>query len=266
MALVNQIYGATVSNPTPLLAIPLTGGAVSVVIKQNGQSVGSTATNKNGTWKNSFNLSPGSYTIEFSGNFRPVGKGPSALFISPVTFQTVSLSIPEATVDTTGPPGPAGPSGQPGATGSTGLTGPQGETGLPGAKGEKGDTGSTGPAGTKGEIGVSSAIGTVVYLEDPKATDVYPIAYYKEDDTISSIQATTDIGIVSFNIDQRSNTVLHETGAAGTIMLTSDLQAISSGATGTSFNSDSISAGNWLVYRCTGVSTPAPSKLWISIK
>jgi len=50
MALVNQIYGATVSNPTPLLAIPLTGGAVSVVIKQNGQSVGSTATNKNGTW------------------------------------------------------------------------------------------------------------------------------------------------------------------------------------------------------------------------
>jgi len=145
MAFVDYTYGATASNPTPLLAIPLSGGSVAITLKQDGEVIGSTTARKDGTWSG-FEVGSGSYSIEFTGQFRPIGKGVTAKYSQPTEFVSVSVVIDEAESLT----GPAGPSGEKGESGQRGLQGPAGPAGPTGPAGTNGSIGPTGPQGTRG--------------------------------------------------------------------------------------------------------------------
>ena len=203
MAFVDYTYGATASNPTPLLAIPLSGGSVTITAKQDGKTIVSTTARKDGTW-DGFELSDGSYSIEFTGQFRPIGKGVTARYSRSTEFVSVSVVIDEAESLTgptgpagekgttgqrglQGPAGPAGPTGQAGADGSRGPTGPQGArgssitgptgpTGAAGSSGSAGPTGSAGPSGPTGPTGNTGPTGPVGVLSDiSDVSDIEPI-------------------------------------------------------------------------------------------
>ena len=153
MAFVDYTYGATASNPTPLLAIPLSGGSVTITLKQDGEVIGSTTARKDGTWSG-FEVGNGSYSIEFTGQFRPIGKGVTAKYSQLTEFVSVSVVIDE-TESLTGPAGPSGEKGESGQRGLQGPAGPVGPTGPAGTNGSIGPTGPTGPTGPQGAHGSS---------------------------------------------------------------------------------------------------------------
>ncbi len=168
MAIVDHNFGEPVDGQPALLAVPISpGGSANIeIINANGRVVGKTKANKIGFWLQSFELPGGTYTVNFTGAFRPVGVGKKSVFFKPTNSQTVNISVPSSPDDPgtgpQGPPGQAGPAGEIGETGPTGddgVTGPEGPagtegpigiTGPAGEEGEKGDTGEQGPAGEDG--------------------------------------------------------------------------------------------------------------------
>ena len=150
--------------PPSLIAIPLTGGSVSIeVVTSSGSAVGTTTADKNGNWRQSFTVIAGNYTVKFTGNFHPVGKGRSSGFVNPRTSQNISITVdPDETISLKGPPGPQGETGEAGLTGEAGSPGEAGEAGLQGEAGEaglQGPQGETGPAGSG--VSVPSGIASV---------------------------------------------------------------------------------------------------------
>ncbi len=131
-ASVDHNYGGVSSQGFPALqAIPLSGSVVKVkIVSSAKKTVGETTTDKNGFWRQAFTLADGNYTVQFRGNFHPVGTGRSTQFFKPITSQDVSISVPLVPVVPVPPAGPEGP------------VGPQGPAGPQGEKGDTGDTGS----------------------------------------------------------------------------------------------------------------------------
>ena len=107
-------------------------------------------------------------------------------------------------------------------------------------------------------------MGYVMYIESPKSTDLFPMAYFSAATTVSTVNANTDVSTVTFNLDQRTQAQLANTGATGTAMFSANITATTAGATG-SFATTSIAANRWLVYRATATGPTGPSKVWISL-
>lgn len=163
--LVNHNYGTAINNVPPLLAIPI-AGIVTVTVKDIGdKTVGTTSTNSKGEWKQSFSLDDGTYTVYFSGRFRPIGSDFSATYQQTLTSFSIKIPIPltadvdnpvDPDVGATGPMGPRGLTGlqgKVGGTGAQGLVGPAGPAGTTGATGVRGIDGIIGVDGDRGPIG-----------------------------------------------------------------------------------------------------------------
>ncbi len=181
---INHNYGVSTSGIPPMLAVPL-AGSVKVAIKDlNGKTFGETTATSQGEWRQTFCLDDGTYVVEFTGVFRPIGIGFNSIYNKPVTSTSITIAVPlTESVDLVppiviiGPPGPAGvagakgetgPSGIAGITGAEGLSGPSGPSGEEGAQGiagTDGPQGNSGPQGSQGVVGPDGPPGTTVHRE-----------------------------------------------------------------------------------------------------
>lgn len=101
----------------------------------------------------------------------------------------------------------------------------------------------------------------IFYIENPSASDSFPLTFLGEAATISRIVAVTDTGTVTFNIEKRSKTTPY---TAGTDINSSDFTATSSALETSSFSSGSVSADSWLWYAATSVAS-SPTKLTLTV-
>ncbi|UCE60479.1 MAG: hypothetical protein JSU63_01775 [Phycisphaerales bacterium] len=108
----------------------------------------------------------------------------------------------------------------------------------------------------------NKTITKIVYIEDPTATDSFPIAFVPDDVTLSQVRGVTDQGTVDFNIEHRAT---NTPDVAGTDTLSSDLQATSSGASSSSFSDATVPAERWLNFNASAVAG-SPGKLWVAIE
>lgn len=112
------------------------------------------------------------------------------------------------------------------------------------------------------EIKLSGGIATrVLYIENPLATDSFPVAYVAEAGLLMAVRAITDVGTVDFNIEKRAKLAPDE---AGTEVWSADKQATAAGLEQTEFESGAIAADSWLHYSASAVAS-SPTKLWISL-
>ncbi len=102
----------------------------------------------------------------------------------------------------------------------------------------------------------------VIYIEDPTATDAFPMGYIPFAATMVAVRAITDVGTVDFNIEKRSKLT---PDVAGTNIWTVDKQATTGGLEQTSFDSGSIGADEWLHFAASAVAS-SPTKLWVSLE
>jgi len=102
----------------------------------------------------------------------------------------------------------------------------------------------------------------IVYIESPKATDTFPIAFVSDAVTLVQVRGVTDTGTVDFNIEHRA---VSTPDVAGTDTLASDLQADATGASSTSFADATVPAEGWLNYNASAISG-SPAKLWVAIE
>ena len=149
-----------------MLAVPLAGPVVITVKDLNGKSFGETTATPQGEWRQTFCLNDGTYIVEFTGVFRPIGSGFKSIYRKPTKSVSITIAVPLTAVpDTTppdptvGPSGPAGPVGAAGAVGPEGTTGDQGSSGVPGDQGPSGVPGADGPSGPSGPSGPQGAAG-----------------------------------------------------------------------------------------------------------
>lgn len=105
-------------------------------------------------------------------------------------------------------------------------------------------------------------VARVLYIENPTATDAFPLAYIPESAALVAVRAITDAGTVTFNIEKRSKLT---PDVAGTDVWSADKQATSSGLEQTSFDSGAIAADEWLHYAASAIDS-SPTKLWISVE
>ena len=113
------------------------------------------------------------------------------------------------------------------------------------------------------EVKLSGAtVARILYIENPAATDSFPIGYVAEAASLVAVRAVTDVGTVDFNIEKRSKLT---PDVAGTDVWSSDKQAAASGLEQTSFDSGAIAADQWLHYSASAVAS-SPTKLWISVE
>jgi hypothetical protein len=101
-------------------------------------------------------------------------------------------------------------------------------------------------------------IARVLYIENPTATDAFPLAYISESATLVAVRAITDTGTVTFNIEKRSKLT---PDVAGTDIWSSDKQATSAGLEQTAFDSGAVAADEWLHYSASAIAA-SPTKLW----
>ncbi len=103
----------------------------------------------------------------------------------------------------------------------------------------------------------------IFYIEDPLASDSFPIAFVADNVTFVQVRAITNVGTVDFNIQRRST---NTPDVAGTDILSADLQATAASAATTSFaSSGSVAAEQWLNYNASAIAS-APTKLWIVLE
>jgi hypothetical protein len=102
----------------------------------------------------------------------------------------------------------------------------------------------------------------IVYIEDPTASDSFPIAFVADDITMVQVRGVTDQGTVDFNIEHRA---ANTPDVSGTDMLSVDLQATSAGALSSSFSDATVPGERWLNYNASAASGTA-TKLWVVIE
>ena len=121
-------------------------------------------------------------------------------------------------------------------------------TGLPPA-------GLTAPART---------ITRIIYIENPVATDDFPICFVADSATMVRVVAVTDVGTVDFNIEKRAKLT---PDVAGTNIWTVDKQAVAAGLDQTTFDSGGVatSADEWLTFAASAVAS-SPTKLWVALE
>jgi len=102
----------------------------------------------------------------------------------------------------------------------------------------------------------------ILYIENPTATDEFPIGYVPDAASMAAVRAITNTGTVDFNIEKRAKLTPN---TAGTNLWTADKQATSSGLEQLTFDSGAIAADEWLHYSASAV-TGSPTKLWVSLE
>ena len=102
----------------------------------------------------------------------------------------------------------------------------------------------------------------IIYIEDPTASDAFPIAFVADDITIVQVRGVTDQGTVEFNIEHRA---ANTPDVSGTDTLSVDLQATSAGASSSTFSDATVPAQRWLNYNASAASGTA-TKLWVAIE
>ncbi len=109
----------------------------------------------------------------------------------------------------------------------------------------------------------NKTITKVVYIENPIATDSFPVTFVADSVTLVQVRGVTDIGTVDFNLERRAT---NTPDVAGTDILTADLQALAAGASTAAFvSSGAVAAEQWLSYNASAVSG-TPTKLWVVIE
>jgi len=192
------------------------------------------------------------------------------------TGPTGSLGDPGEIGDAgeTGPEGAMGPQGGKGDIGPEGLQGPLGPSGLQGEKGKTGPQGSAGPQGLqgpKGSLGLTGAKGSTgtsnrvryMFIENPTDTDSFPIGFEEKAITIDTIYSETDIGTVTFIIEQRDR---GSANVAGTSILVDAAIADADGdiRTSTDFLYPDIPIESWLQFVASAVSG-SPTGVWVAV-
>jgi hypothetical protein len=119
-------------------------------------------------------------------------------------------------------------------------------------------------AGSETDLTATEArrVAKVIYIEDPLATDAFPLGYVPHAATLVAVRAVTDVGTVDFNIEKRAKLT---PDVAGTDIWTVDKQATTSGLEQTSFDSGSVGEDQWLHYVASAVAS-SPGALWISLE
>jgi len=107
----------------------------------------------------------------------------------------------------------------------------------------------------------NKTVAKMIYIENPTATDSFPLGYVPDAATCVAVRAQTNTGTVDFNIEKRAKT---SPFSAGTDIWTADKQATSAGLEQLSFDSGAVSADRWLQFAASAVSG-TPTKLVISL-
>jgi hypothetical protein len=105
-------------------------------------------------------------------------------------------------------------------------------------------------------------VAKIFYIENPTATDAFPIGYVPQAATLVAVRAITDTGTVTFNIEKRAKLT---PDVAGTNAWTLDKQATAAGLEQTVFGAGSIAADKWLYFAASAIAS-APTKLWLSVE
>ena len=100
-----------------------------------------------------------------------------------------------------------------------------------------------------------------LYIQNPLATDCFPIGFTEEAVTITNIKGETDTGTVDFNIEERAHGSAED---AGTNIMSTELVADDNGVATTTFSNSGIAASSWMTYDASAVAN-SPAQLWISI-
>ncbi len=101
----------------------------------------------------------------------------------------------------------------------------------------------------------------IIYIEDPAATDSYPVFAVPTACTITRISHITDTGTVTWNMEERAAAT---PDVAGTDVYASDEVASAAQSVDTSFSNATLAQYSWLHYACTSVAS-SPTKLWIAV-
>ena len=101
----------------------------------------------------------------------------------------------------------------------------------------------------------------IIYIEDPVATDSFPVLAVGTACTITRVTHITDAGTVDWNLEERAEAT---PATSGTDVYAADEQSSTSNSVDTSFSNDSLAANTWLHYSASAVAS-SPTKLWIKI-
>ena len=144
--------------------------------------------------------------------------------------------------------GGAGTSGTSGSSGTSGV-GADGSSGTSGV----GASGSSGTSGSSGAAGAGSNIRLFAWtITNPVAAQVIPGPRLREAHTATRVDAyVTAATNCIFNIEERDSATPN---TAGTDIMTSDLTAITTGASTTTINNPALAADNWLSVVITSIS------------
>lgn len=102
----------------------------------------------------------------------------------------------------------------------------------------------------------------MIYIEDPTATDAFPIGSIPIAATVTGISAVTDAGTVTFNVEKRLATT---PATAGTDILTSDKVASTTHSESTGIASAVIASEELLYFVASAVAS-TPTKLWVTVQ
>jgi hypothetical protein len=108
---------------------------------------------------------------------------------------------------------------------------------------------------------VKQSFTKMIYIEDPEATDDYPVMKVPFACTITRITHITDTGTVDWNLEERAEAT---PDVAGTDVYSADEQSSSTSSTDTSFNNATLAQYTWLTY-CASAVASSPTKLWVGI-
>jgi len=110
--------------------------------------------------------------------------------------------------------------------------------------------------------GATTTFSKMIYIEDPTASDSFPLCHIPKAATIVAVRAITDVGTVDFNIEERGNLTPDQ---AGTDINTGEMVATVSGLEDTSFSNSAIAEDSWLTYAASAVAS-SPTKLWVTVE
>jgi len=122
-------------------------------------------------------------------------------------------------------------------------------------------------AGTESDLtAASKTVTKIVYIENPAASDSFPVCYAVGAASMVAVRAVTDTGTVDFNIEKRgkftpdqAGTDVWSAGGEG------ELQAVAAGVERTAFDSGVIAADTWLNFNASAVAG-SPTQLWVAIE
>jgi hypothetical protein len=102
----------------------------------------------------------------------------------------------------------------------------------------------------------------IIYIENPTATDEFPLGYVPDAATLVAVRAVTDVGTVDFNLEKRAKLT---PDVAGTNVWSADKQATATGLEQLTFDSGSVAADEWLHFSASAIAS-APTKLWVALE